>query len=152
MTDVALNDALRETITEVLEKMFFLPASELSEPAQGPEFIARVPFTGPPSGSLKLHATVPAARYAAADFLGEEESALSDQQIGEVIGELGNMICGSLLSRLESTSLFHLGAPSITYRDPSADALDEIPANAAVHAAEVARGAMVAVFHMDKDA
>ena len=43
------------------------------------------------------------ASSVAGDFLGEDETALAERQVEEVVCELANMICGSVLSRVEST-------------------------------------------------
>ncbi len=97
-----------------MEKMFFIEC--LGEPLEfvsGPEVVAHLTFEGDPSGALTLRVTAGAARSVAADFLGAEESDLSEQQIGDVVSELANMICGSVLSRVESSTTFRLAAPRI---------------------------------------
>src|SRR5271165_6215349 len=102
VTDTPLRQALAESLDEVLEKMFFVRSlGELAGPASGPVTAAHLTFEGDPPGSLTLRMTPAAARSVAADFLGEEEAELSPKQIGEVVCELANMICGSVLSRVE---------------------------------------------------
>ena len=99
---------------EVLEKMFFIQC--LGEPREfvsESEVVAYLTFEGDPSGSLTLRVTAGAARSVAADFLAAEEPDLSEQQIGDVICELANMICGSVLSRVESATTFRLASPRI---------------------------------------
>lgn len=126
---------------QVLEKMFFIRTlgdpPDASSPA-GPEMRARLSFEGDPSGSLTLRISSKAAHSIAADFLGEEEYAITDQQVGEVICELANMICGSVLSRVESESTFRLASPSIL---PSTESAAVSP-DAAVHAIEIGGGAL----------
>ncbi|HEY2018387.1 MAG TPA: chemotaxis protein CheX, partial [Bryobacteraceae bacterium] len=105
MPETTLHCALRESVEDVLEKMFFIQSA--GEPPNAnckPECCARLSFDGNPPGWLILRLTAAAARSVAADFLGEEETALTAQQIGEVVCELANMICGSVLSRVESTT------------------------------------------------
>jgi CheY-specific phosphatase CheX len=115
VAEAALQRALVESVEEVLEKMFFIEA--LAEPsgeaAPAEEVSARLEFAGSPSGGLELAVSRPAARGIAADFLAEEEAGLTDGQVGEVICELANMICGAMLSKVESDGLFHLSAPRI---------------------------------------
>jgi len=94
--------------------MFFIQC--LSEPLEfvsEPEVAAQLSFEGDPSGELTLRITTRAARSVAADFLGAEEADLSDREVGDVVCELANMICGSVLSRVESSSTFRLATPRI---------------------------------------
>ncbi len=119
----AVGDALRDAVTEVLEKMFFIRI--LEDPREAQEFpartrldgereiAARVTFHGEPSGSLSLRLGRRVARGIAADFLGEEEPEIGEQQVEEVIAELANMVCGAVLSHVESAVLFHLDQPLV---------------------------------------
>jgi CheY-specific phosphatase CheX len=91
------------------ETMGELPATE---PA-GDEIIVELEFQGEPSGSLLLRLTCQAARQIAADFLGIEECAITEMQTSEVVRELANMVCGSVLSRVESSATFRLAPPRI---------------------------------------
>jgi hypothetical protein len=60
------------------------------------------------------------ARVVGAGFLGREEAEVSDAQAGEVVCELANMICGSVLSRLESEATFQITHPELTPSEPGA--------------------------------
>jgi CheY-specific phosphatase CheX len=121
VNDQTLAQALAECTEEVLEQMFFVrplsdaPAEDL---LASPHLIADVDFAGEPSGHLILSVSQQAARSIAADFLAEEEPVLSEQQVGEVVCELANIICGSVLTRVESRSLFRLGSPRLLPEDP----------------------------------
>lgn len=111
-----MRQALRRAVDEVLEKMFFADtlgecASCDAECAAGEKIAVNLTFTGEPSGFLLLHMSSAAARQIAADFLGTDEQSVSAQQTSEVLCELANMICGSVLSRVESATTFHLSAP-----------------------------------------
>ena len=104
--------ALRESVEEVLERMFFIEClGESPEPPAEPELSAWVSFQGDPSGDFLLRITTTRARSAAADFLGLDPSAMSEGQWGEVVCEMANMICGSVLSRMEASKSFRLAAP-----------------------------------------
>jgi CheY-specific phosphatase CheX len=59
----------------------------------------------------------PAANTVAADFLGEDLESLSDRQSTDVTLELANMICGAVLSRIESRAAFRLGSPEVVADD-----------------------------------
>lgn len=119
MTETIVRQALRDSVDDVLEKMFFLqtlgesPDPEPDGSTAIDELAVRVAFQGEPSGSLVLRLTPVAARQIAADFLGAEEAEVSDLRTVEVVRELANMICGSVLSRVESATTFRLGAPEI---------------------------------------
>lgn len=113
MPDVAFAPALREALQEALERMFFV--RDLGEAAPGgeagPEVAVRVDFEGSPSGYLTLRAGLAPARSLAADFLGENEEAMSDAQTREVLAELANIVCGAVLTRTESATIFRLSSP-----------------------------------------
>lgn len=124
-----LSTALAESVADVLEKMFFV--GPMGEPESlptpdGSVMSAEVTFWGNPSGTLTLRVTHDVARSIGADFLGEDEEALSEKQIGDVICELANMICGSVLSRAESATTFRLEKPSITTPEPWHDLSDQV--------------------------
>jgi CheY-specific phosphatase CheX len=113
MTKACVPDALRESVEEVLEKMFFAESGDPGPIARTPEELvaAQVDFEGSPSGCLRLRIGLQAARQMAGDFLGVEPSELADGAAVEVVGELANMICGSVLSRMESETIFRLAKP-----------------------------------------
>ncbi|HUA63660.1 MAG TPA: chemotaxis protein CheX [Verrucomicrobiae bacterium] len=118
MTDEELLAALRESVRQVLEKMFFAePLDGGSTALEADGLAVRVAFDGSPSGALVLAITDAAARRVAADFLGEDESSVDSAQTSEVICELANMICGSILSRVESQTIFRLASPTILSAD-----------------------------------
>jgi CheY-specific phosphatase CheX len=148
VTDTSLRQALAESLDEVLEKMFFVRSlGEPQGPAGEPEVTAHLAFEGDPPGWLTLRVTAPAARSVAADFLGEEESELSERQIGEVVCELANMICGSVLSRVERNATFRLSTPRLITSGEEGD--QDIPPTATTYAAEIGSGAIGVIFNME---
>jgi CheY-specific phosphatase CheX len=160
VTDTPLRQALAESMDEVLEKMFFVRSlGELAGPAAGPVTAAHLTFEGDPPGSLTLRMTPAAARSVAADFLGEEEAELSPRQIGEVVCELANMICGSVLSRVERNTTFRLSAPRLVASgeegEPApgepgvTDGVPAVPVNATTYAAEIGSGAIMVIFNTE---
>jgi CheY-specific phosphatase CheX len=106
--------ALAESVKEVLEKMFFMDLAD-APPGEGPAagIAAELMFDGDPQGSFRLVVDQAAAKSATADFLGEDQAELSDEQMNDVVCELSNMICGSVLSRIESSATFRLSKPEI---------------------------------------
>ncbi len=151
MTEQSLAEALESSMADVLEKMFFIRS--LGEPegtAAEPDVVARVRFEGDPPGSFTLRVTRSSASSIAADFLGADDSEVSEPEVADVICELANMICGSVLSRVESNSTFRLASPRLVL----ADAVNGPPGPAlsasAVHAVGVSGGALVASIETER--
>jgi CheY-specific phosphatase CheX len=148
VTENAIRNALGESVREVLEKMCFI---DLPAPAAGDEvrmrgIAAELAFDGDPPGSFRLDLDATAARVAAAGFLGEDPAELPLDQVQEVICELANMICGSVLSRVESSAVFRLSKP--------AAAADPVPcpstSEATVFEANLGDGTMRAEIRMER--
>jgi len=121
-----LGQALAASAAEVLETMFFTSIEEASDQTEIPSgdwVSARLRFRGAPSGSLSVSVSAEAARTVAAGFLGCEEEEVGDAQMIEVVSELANMICGSLLSRVESDTTFELLHPEPFQGVPGTGAL-----------------------------
>jgi CheY-specific phosphatase CheX len=124
-----VGEALRDAVTEVLQKMFFIRILDDPDPSTlshggrrappGNEIGAWVDFHGDPSGALLLRLDRSVARTVAADFLGEEEREVGERQVEEVTAELANMVCGAVLSHIESSASFRLDTPRTV--DPRAD-------------------------------
>jgi hypothetical protein len=117
--DTTIRTALSCAVAEVLERMFFLAGlGEAPEPpAEAGTVTVQVTFDGDPPGCFQMRIARPAANAIAADFLGEDPDSLTGQQSAEVTLELANMICGAVLSRIESSATFRLGAPQIAADD-----------------------------------
>jgi CheY-specific phosphatase CheX len=115
VTDTTIRPALSTAVADVLERMFFLEGlSEASEPPPEAESVSvYLSFDGNPPGRFEMRLAREAATTIAADFLGEDRDSLTDQQSTDVTLELANMICGAVLSRIESNAAFRLGAPQI---------------------------------------
>ena len=122
MTDTTVRDALSTAVSDVLESMFFLEAlGEAPEPPPEAETVtALVTFDGDPPGSFYMRLASMAANSIAADFLGEDPGTLTEQQSTSVTLEMANMICGAVLSRIESSGSFRLGTPRIAAWDATA--------------------------------
>jgi CheY-specific phosphatase CheX len=142
MHEFDLKVALPRSVDEVLETMFFtvaLGTMDGSALENRQVWGASVAFEGNPSGSLSVLVTTGAARTIAADFLGIDAPNVTAQQTADVVCEMANMICGSVVSALESGALFRLSSPRVlTGYDPVTRSLDD-----AVYAIELADGAMM---------
>jgi CheY-specific phosphatase CheX len=141
---LALQKALADSIEEILDAMFFTACGGAPEAARM-ELAAEVAFEGSAAGRLTVRVAVAAARPIAANFLGEEEDAITERQVSEVVCELANMICGSLLSRVEGAGEFRLGTPRMLEPDGLGG-----PRGGIVHAVETGRGALEAVLEMEE--
>jgi CheY-specific phosphatase CheX len=119
VTDATIHTALSSAVAEVLDCMFFLEVlGEIAEPPPQAESVTvQVSFEGDPPGYFQMRIARPAANTVAADFLGEDLELLSDRQSTDVTLELANMICGAVLSRIESRAAFRLGSPEVVADD-----------------------------------
>jgi CheY-specific phosphatase CheX len=119
VTDATIHTALSSAVAEVLDCMFFLEVlGEIAEPPPQPETVTvQVSFVGDPPGYFRMGIARPAANAVAADFLGEDLESLTDRQSTDVTLELANMICGAVLSRIESRAAFRLGSPEVVADD-----------------------------------
>lgn len=117
MPDNEWDGMLAAAASEVLETMFFTdvwgPAQE-DAPDDEPRVAARLSFAGTPGGALTLSVSEPAVRTLAANFLAlDNDDPLPAAQLGGVVLELANMICGSLLSRVGTETHFRLSSPEL---------------------------------------
>jgi len=110
----------RQVTGEVLETMFFSEAVPVDcNHAAGPGSVldgwlsSRVCFQGVPSGELRVILSDQLARAIAAGFLGAESEDVTEETAGQVGCELGNMICGAILSRLHPDSRVALAPPEL---------------------------------------
>jgi CheY-specific phosphatase CheX len=122
-TERELEGELFAAATSVLEAMYF--TSVLGPAEQGVEaggWLSELEFQGELSGSFALRMGGETARMLAGNFFGEEESEVSETAIGDMVGEMANMICGSVLSRMETEMHFKLSHPSVERVEDGAEA------------------------------
>lgn len=102
---------------DVLNVMFFTDILEEGASYDGPGPLAmqvRVRFRGEEAGEFRMEVDELAAGAMAGSFLGADGGEpLSEKEVAQVMGELGNMICGAFLSRYEKESLFDLSSPEV---------------------------------------
>jgi CheY-specific phosphatase CheX len=107
------NQLVNASASEVLETMFFTGVLGEAESLPSDGLTTRLNFRGTPSGSFGLSLSRDSSRQIAAGFLAEEEQEISQDRVDEVICELTNMLCGSLLSKIESEGAFELSHPEL---------------------------------------
>jgi chemotaxis protein CheY-P-specific phosphatase CheC len=110
-----LGQLLFDAAAEVLETMFFttVVGDAAAEVSNAQCVSVRLSFHGNPSGRFGVRVPLETGRKMAESFLGTEDESPSEAQIGEVVCELANMLCGSLLSRLGKGTRFELSSPEI---------------------------------------
>jgi CheY-specific phosphatase CheX len=118
-----LMKAMKTSISEVMETMFFLPV-EPGETAAYPragqdqqEIMAcRLTFSGDISGHVILAAPESLIQELAQNFMGEPEDQLTREHLSGTLKEMLNMICGNALRRIDVKTPFELGIPEIMDR------------------------------------
>ncbi|MBC7926200.1 MAG: chemotaxis protein CheX [Bryobacteraceae bacterium] len=114
VTAESLSEIIETSAAEVLETMFFSSIEGIAESmvADGEgQIAARLRFRGTPSGALSLVISRQSANTLFASFAGIDEISITEQQREEILSEMTNVVCGSILSRVESDAVFDLGSP-----------------------------------------
>lgn len=120
MDKSALTQAMKASISEVLEQMFFLPIDFTALAAVPPDtqssntlIIAKLGFQGATSGTFMLMVPLTLAQSVSADFFGTDPRSLSKDQVADTILEMVNMLAGSTLSYYDRSALFDLQIPEL---------------------------------------
>lgn len=129
----ALTKAMKDSISEVLETMFFMPVDFMStgkgkaQPADKTEPIAvQLHFSGPVSGCIRLTAPKNLAREVSSDFLGIDPDTVVPADMVGTIKEMINMLAGNTLSLYDPKVVFDMGVPeTIPGGDPLTRNIDE---------------------------
>ena len=125
---------------EVLETMFFTPVQGEVEPAPvGREaIVVSLNFSGGQQGRFMVSISKDCAEGIATNFLGIEHRAeLAPGQTEQVAGELANMVCGAVLSRIQPGGRFDLTHPELVISRPAPLGVEVISAVAGVDGGEV---------------
>jgi len=148
---MTIRDALARAVGEVLENMFFLDSlGEAGEAPAGADTVTvHLSFEGAPPGCFGMRLARAAANAIAADFLGEDADSLTPQQSTDVTLELANMICGAVLSRIESSATFRLGPPRVVADIATDDRREPWPGEATRYTVETGSGTLTASIRME---
>jgi chemotaxis protein CheY-P-specific phosphatase CheC len=116
-----LMTAMKASISEVFETMFFLPL-EFSDCDDLKDFIqagnedllvSKIDFDGPFSGHFLFLIPFKSASSLTADFLGQEEESIVKDQATATVKEILNMITGKTFSIFDDQAVFKLGIPEM---------------------------------------
>ncbi len=121
MDKKALITAMKDSISNTLEMMFFLPLdlsgdmsrSEIINNAKGDIINCKIEFNGPFSGYYQFFIANDLAKTVSADFLGNDKSEITKEQSTETVLEIINMVAGNTFSTYDNQSIFDLGMPKI---------------------------------------
>ncbi len=121
MDTLAMIQAMKASISEVLEQMFFLPIDMVETQKEnittGPDdqqtINARLGFDGVPSGTFLLNIPKDLAASITADFLGTIPEKLSMEQITGTVKEMINMLAGNTLGAYDPQTPFDLQIPEL---------------------------------------
>jgi CheY-specific phosphatase CheX len=115
MQAIELKPFMESAVAEVLESMCFISSEGEATDESGndrPDWIrGELEFVGLPGGTFGIAVPPSTAAVMAANFLGEDEADLSEKQTVEVVCELTNMVCGTLLAQIDSKQAFTLSPP-----------------------------------------
>ncbi|UCC98416.1 MAG: chemotaxis protein CheX [Phycisphaerales bacterium] len=105
--EVCLNEALLAGATEVFETMIFMDVRASDEKEQHPKgntLLGSITFTGEMEGCLGICCSVSCAKAIAQNMLGlTKAEELDEAEITDAIGEVANMVMGSVKSRIQET-------------------------------------------------
>jgi CheY-specific phosphatase CheX len=133
MDKPAMTEAMKASISEVLEQMFFIPVdfiapdTALSESESGKGSItAKLDFSGSPCGSFTIQVPESLAQSVSANFLGIAPQELSYDHVTGTVLEMINMLAGGTLSAYNRSALFDLQIPELMGPQDTREHAEEI--------------------------
>ncbi|MHC4475817.1 MAG: chemotaxis protein CheX [Planctomycetota bacterium] len=104
---IAVSDALFAGAREVFETMIFMSLEELCDAdlkIEGDTLLGSITFTGNLEGCLAIYCGINCAKTIAGNMLGMDSSEqISEEELCDAIGEVANMVMGSVKSRLQDS-------------------------------------------------
>jgi len=105
---ICFNEILLGSAKEVFETMIFMDVEECSDSDQkveGDSILGSITFKGDINGCLVICCNQTCAKIIAANMLGmDAEDTINKEDIYDAIGEVANMVMGSLKSRIHKYS------------------------------------------------
>lgn len=133
METEALKTAMMDSISEVLEGMFYLPldfkddakSEGLWDSEKGKISATRLEFNGPLSGRFIFTVPDQLALSITAGFLGVDLTEATKEHVTETLKEIINMVAGNTFSKFDAQSVFDLGVPeAMSFDDVKATRTD----------------------------
>ena len=117
----AVLKAMKTSISEVMEIMFFLPVEFFEEPSQkeikaikgSRNKTCRLDFSGDCSGSVYLLVPIELLSQMAENIMGQPAESLGDDILDGTLTETVNMMAGNALRKLKPEEPFTLGIPEV---------------------------------------
>lgn len=116
--EVCLNDALLSSAKEIFETMISMDIKESCKSEQDIEndaILGTITFTGSIEGCLAIYCDLPCAKAVSANMLAlDSDAELSQEEVNDAIGEVANMVMGSVKSRiLTATGDINISIPTV---------------------------------------
>ncbi|MDY7030465.1 MAG: chemotaxis protein CheX [Thermodesulfobacteriota bacterium] len=123
MEKQTLITAMKNSISSVLETMFFLPLDfsdtddrvEVWSRDQRGVVISKMNFHGPFKGHFIFLLPEELAMSLAASFMGKDDESISQDHVIETAKEIINMIAGNTFSNYDDQAVFHLDIPQLIH-------------------------------------
>lgn len=121
----ALISAMKSSISDVLETMFFL-SLEFADNAKPEEFwnsendelvVTKLNFGGAFLGFLIFIIPNKLALSLTANFIGEDEESITQDHVSGTVKEILNMIAGNIFSNFDDQLVFDLDIPELIHFD-----------------------------------
>lgn len=104
---ICMSDALLDGAKEVFETMIFMEMEQTAEEMpdiDSNSILGSITFKGNIEGMLSIYCSADCAKSIAANMLGMDiDDGISQDDINDAIGEVANMVMGSLKSRIQDT-------------------------------------------------
>ena len=100
---IAISDVLLDGTKEIFETMIFMdlePVENQDRDIEGDSLLGSITFTGDLEGCVSICCSTNSAATIAANMLGlDEPEELSEEEVCDAVGEVTNMIMGSVKAR-----------------------------------------------------
>jgi len=103
ITEICFEDVLLESAKEVFETMIFMTVEQCPDcvTVEGSCLLGSITFTGSIEGCMGICCDVDCARTIACNMLAMEgEESITENEIRDAIGEIANMLLGSIKATL----------------------------------------------------
>ena len=105
VNELCLNEALLDGAKEVFETMIFIDlekSDDSNHVIEGDSLLGSITFTGNLEGCMAIYCGTECAKTIATNMLGmEPDEQVSDEDVCDAIGEVTNMVMGSLKARIQ---------------------------------------------------